>query len=165
MADPRAVHTSLDTKAIASSSLILTHCKRSASSMPSHSQIHKMKMHKIQDLWTTCIHCYWLCQSASFRHFAAFRPLNIPQISHSYLTWWSLQCGSSPRAVKETYFCSTARAMPVDSIDPSLAIGFYCRNIGIASLSIFPLPAHLTSLSCSATSWDKRSGHGFYFFV
>jgi hypothetical protein len=29
-----------------------------------------------------------------------------------------------------TYHCSTPRLMPLTSIDPSLAIGFYCSNAG-----------------------------------
>lgn len=32
--------------------------------------------------------------------------------------------------VAPTYFCHTPRAMPIASIDPSLAIGFYCGSLG-----------------------------------
>ena len=30
----------------------------------------------------------------------------------------------------ESYFCSHLRLMPLSNIDPSLAIGFYCRSAG-----------------------------------
>jgi hypothetical protein len=30
----------------------------------------------------------------------------------------------------ESYFCSQLRLMPLGNIDPSLAIGFYCRSLG-----------------------------------
>ena len=32
----------------------------------------------------------------------------------------------------ESYFCSHLRLMPLGNIDPSLAIGFYCRTSGEA---------------------------------
>ena len=33
-----------------------------------------------------------------------------------------------------SYFCQSIRMMPLASIDPSLAIGFYCRTLGAAPL-------------------------------
>ncbi len=32
----------------------------------------------------------------------------------------------------DSYFCSLLRLMPMASIDPSLAIGFYCRTSGLS---------------------------------
>ncbi len=31
----------------------------------------------------------------------------------------------------ESYFCSYLRLMPLGNIDPSLAIGFYCKSAGV----------------------------------
>ena len=31
----------------------------------------------------------------------------------------------------ESYFCSYLRLMPLGNIDPSLAIGFYCKSAGM----------------------------------
>lgn len=43
-----------------------------------------------------------------------------------------LKCAqvASEAADMETYFCSALRLMPLANIDPSLAIGFYCRSPG-----------------------------------
>ena len=41
----------------------------------------------------------------------------------------------------ESYFCSHLRLMPLGNIDPSLAIGFYCKSSGA--------PSQLAYLSCS----------------
>lgn len=30
-----------------------------------------------------------------------------------------------------SYFCHELRHMPIGSVDPSLAIGFYCKTIGM----------------------------------
>lgn len=30
----------------------------------------------------------------------------------------------------DSYFCSVLRLMPLSGIDPSLALGFYCRGLG-----------------------------------
>lgn len=30
----------------------------------------------------------------------------------------------------DSYFCSMLRLMPLAGIDPSLALGFYCRTLG-----------------------------------
>ena len=39
-------------------------------------------------------------------------------------------CAPLPAAAP-SYFCSTVRLMPVVAIDPSLAIGFHCRTLGM----------------------------------
>ena len=46
-------------------------------------------------------------------------------LGHSHL-----QAGASPKEVVHTYFNSRPRMMPFASIDPSLAIAFYCRSRG-----------------------------------
>lgn len=41
-----------------------------------------------------------------------------------------MQVGAAPQEVLHTYFSSKPRMMPFASIDPSLAIAFYCRSLG-----------------------------------
>jgi len=41
-----------------------------------------------------------------------------------------MQCGPAPEEVAHTYFCNKPRMMRIASIDPSLAIAFYCRSLG-----------------------------------
>ena len=38
-----------------------------------------------------------------------------------------------------SYHCSTPQLMPVASIDPSLAIGFYCRSAGVSLNGLAPV--------------------------
>lgn len=51
-----------------------------------------------------------------------------------------------------TYWGQNIRMMPLASIDPSLAIGFYCRSLGAALLAV----AVLLALHCMA---QNRSCH------
>lgn len=39
------------------------------------------------------------------------------------------ETGGAPEDVAHTYFCNKPRMMPIASIDPSLAIAFYCRSL------------------------------------
>ena len=38
----------------------------------------------------------------------------------------------------DSYFCSVLRLMPLAGIDPSLALGFYCRTLGAPSHACLP---------------------------
>ena len=49
-----------------------------------------------------------------------------------------------------TYFCGTVRLMPAAAIDPSLALGFYCRCAGGLA------GCWLRVASCH-TAWPKSS--------
>ncbi len=54
----------------------------------------------------------------------------------------------------ESYFCSHLRLMPLSNIDPSLAIGFYCRSAGESLWrSYSPVPAYLPVLQTFYSIW------------
>jgi hypothetical protein len=52
---------------------------------------------------------------------------------HSTVCDWTctlLRQMAGEAADMDSYFCSVLRLMPMTNIDPSLAIGFYCRTSG-----------------------------------
>jgi hypothetical protein len=50
-----------------------------------------------------------------------------------YLDPHTIQTAGRLPDVAPTYFCDAVRLMPTAAIDPSLALGFYCRDLGKGS--------------------------------
>ena len=61
---------------------------------------------------------------------------------------WIIMQVATEASDLESYFCSHLRLMPLCNIDPSLAIGFYCRSAGESlGHSCSPVPLYLNQ-SC-----------------